>query len=955
MSETAPLRPNDPERIGAYQLTGRLGEGGQGIVYLATGPAGESVAVKLLHAQFSGDAKARARFAGELASAKRVAPFCTAQILDADVEGDTPYLVSEFIEGPSLREVVDARGPSSGGDLQRLAIGTVTALTAIHEAGIVHRDFKPTNVLLAADGPRVIDFGISRALDAGGTMTSTTVGTPSYMSPEQISGEPAGPPTDVFAWACTMVFAATGTPPFGQDSIPAVMNRILHQDPGLGMLMGPLREIVIACLAKFPNRRPTAQQVLLRLLGNEGVVLPGAPGGGVSPANVLNQGAQVASEAPGAWARLNLNEPGGDTAPPASGTNPPALHGPGGDTPPPSAYRPGGDTPPPGAYRPGGNTAPPGLYPGGNTAPPGLYPGGDTAPPGMYQPGGHTPFPSSMPGPGPYGPRRRRVHPGVLAGSAAALALLVAVGVVAVVRLTGDHHSKHGPTPVAGKVGGTFRVSMFTPTFIDPSNAVASPDFFVVENLFTGLTRVRTDGTVVPALATSAVPSGGCTQWRFTIKRGTTFSDGQPVDAAAFARGWNRVARNTEGGEGYLMNDVQGYDEVVAGNATTLRGVTASSPDMLQVTLTKPDCDFENRVATPVFSPAPPSAGEHDNATYDRTPIGNGPFKVASYDPRSGLSLVRNPAYAFARPKLDAVDVTFATDAQSAMSGFDSGRYDWTELQSTTVAAARSAHASDGELVRGDIDGMTYLLPIGDNGAMKSKEARQAVSYALDRAAISSSVYEGMYAPANSMVPPAIPGAYEKGCTACVNNPALAKQLAAQAGLGPGSKVTLSIADSPTYTPLATIVQQQLATALGWKVELRKVDPPKIFHDEAGKDAKDLYPYSWLADYPSQESFLYSLLSSDSIARTSGGSVGGGNYARYSSPAFDAALNGARSTTDPGLRTQRLRAAEKIALDDMALIPLYSHTVYRLARTKDFVGMDLDYIGYPNLTTSAHR
>src|SRR3954454_18088161 len=267
MPETSPLRANDPQQIGSYRLTGRLGEGGQGVVYLGTATDGRDVAVKLLHAQFSGDAKARARFAGELTSAKRVAPFCTAQILDADVEGDTPYLVSEYIEGPSLRQVVDAEGPRTGGVLQRLAIGTATALAAIHEAGIVHRDFKPTNVLLAADGPRVIDFGIARALDASGTMTSTTVGTPSYMSPEQIAGEVAGPPTDVFAWACTMVYAATGSPPFGQDTIPAVMNRILHQEPGLGMLMGPLREIVIACLAKFPNRRPTAQQVLLRLLG----------------------------------------------------------------------------------------------------------------------------------------------------------------------------------------------------------------------------------------------------------------------------------------------------------------------------------------------------------------------------------------------------------------------------------------------------------------------------------------------------------------------------------------------------------------------------------------------------------------------------------------------------------------------------------------------------------------
>src|SRR3954468_4430126 len=155
MPETpAPLRANDPERLGSYRLTGRLGEGGQGIVYLGENAEGEKVAVKLLHAQFSGDAKARARFAGELASAKRVAPFCTASILDADVEGDVPYLVSEFIDGPSLRgvvggrsvrESVDEQGPRTGGVLQRLAIGTVTALAAIHEAGIVHRDFKPTN------------------------------------------------------------------------------------------------------------------------------------------------------------------------------------------------------------------------------------------------------------------------------------------------------------------------------------------------------------------------------------------------------------------------------------------------------------------------------------------------------------------------------------------------------------------------------------------------------------------------------------------------------------------------------------------------------------------------------------------------------------------------------------------------------------------------------------------
>ncbi len=936
MPESLPLRANDPQQIGTYRLTGRLGEGGQGVVYLGEDTEGKGVAVKLLHAQFSGDTKARARFAGELASAKRVAPFCTAQILDADLEGDTPYLVSEFIDGPSLREVVDSHGPSTGSTLQRLAIGTVTALAAIHEAGIVHRDFKPTNVLLAADGPRVIDFGIARALDSGGTLTSTTVGTPSYMSPEQISGQPAGPPTDVFAWACTMVYAATGSPPFGQDSIPAVMNRILHREPALGMLMGPLRDIVSAALAKEASRRPTAQQILLRLLGNEGVVLHGS--GSDSPATVLTQGAQVAAA----------------EAPSPSGWAPPSPYGPV-DAPPPGMYPPGGDTPPPGLYGPGGDTPPRGPYSPGREL---YHPGGSTSPSGPYGPGGpggpggDTPYPGGSTSPG-YGPRPgRRTHPGAIAAGAAAMVLLATVGVFAAVHLAGDH--KPGPKPgptnpvVAGKTGGTFRMAVYAPQYIDPSNAIATNDFFAVENLYTGLESVNADSSISRALATD-VSSTGCTTWKFTIKQGTKFSDGTPVDAAAFARSWNRTARNKGAGEGYLMVDIQGYSAVTGGTAQTMSGVTTPSPNVLQVALTKPDCDFEKRVATPVFVPMPASAGEPGNATYNRAPVGNGPFKVSSYTPNTRLTLVRNPEYAFAKPKLDEVDITLLTDLQQAVSGFNAGQFDWSELQSSTLTSGRSAHATDGKLIKGDIDGMTYLLPINDKGQMATKEARLAVSYALDRQAIISSVYQGMYAPATSLVPPAVPGAYVKGCVACVNDPAQAKKYAAQAHLGPGAAVTLSLGDSPTYTQLAAVIQQQLKTVLGWNVTLRKLPLTKIYTDEASKDAKDLYPLSWVADYPSGENFLYTLLSSDSIAG------GGNNYAKYHSAAFDAALAAARSTPDPGQRVQKVRAAEKIALDDMAMIPIYSHTVYRLADTGDFTGLGLDYLGYPLLATTAHK
>ncbi|WP_406318701.1 transporter substrate-binding domain-containing protein [Streptosporangium sp. NBC_01639] len=286
MPEIAPLEAGEPRRLGPFRIVGRIGEGGQGIVYLGVNESGERAAIKLLHVKFSGDSVARSRFAREARAAQRVASFCTAGVVGVDLEGDAPYIASEYIEGRSLQEAVETDGPLRGTALQRLAIGTATALTAIHQAAIVHRDFKPDNVLIAADGPRVVDFGIARIVDSTGTITSRAIGTPAYMAPEQISGADVGPHTDVFAWGATIVFAATGETAFAGNSIAVVLNRILNHEVDVGAMPEPLRGVVRSALSKSPAARPSAGQILLRLLGHPETV-------DASPAD-LNEGAQVA-------------------------------------------------------------------------------------------------------------------------------------------------------------------------------------------------------------------------------------------------------------------------------------------------------------------------------------------------------------------------------------------------------------------------------------------------------------------------------------------------------------------------------------------------------------------------------------------------------------------------------------------------------------------------------------
>ena len=265
MPEMLALRDMDPRQVGGYRLLGRLGEGGQGVVYLAEGPTGSPAAVKLLPP--TTDPQVRSRFLKEVAAAQRVARFCTAQVLDAGIFERRPFIVSEYVNGPSLIEVVEQYGPRSGPALERLAVATLTALGAVHAAGMVHRDFKPGNVLLGPDGPVVIDFGLA-AVPGMTTVFSgdVTIGTPAFMAPEQLAGTRVSAAADMWSWAVTMVFAGTGELPFRGESLTATAYAILHSDPHMGRLPEPLGSLVYRCLSKDPAGRLSARGVLGELV-----------------------------------------------------------------------------------------------------------------------------------------------------------------------------------------------------------------------------------------------------------------------------------------------------------------------------------------------------------------------------------------------------------------------------------------------------------------------------------------------------------------------------------------------------------------------------------------------------------------------------------------------------------------------------------------------------------------
>ncbi|MEU3663609.1 serine/threonine-protein kinase [Streptomyces sp. NPDC032940] len=461
-----PLDVDEPTVVGPYRLLGRLGSGGMGRVYLGRSAGGRTVAVKIVHPHFALDEEFRARFRREVEAARRVGGAWTAPVLDADPEARVPWVATAYAAGPSLTAAVADGGPLPAHSVRALGAGLGEALTAVHELGLVHRDVKPSNVLLTLDGPLLIDFGIARATggtsrtESGGgtaslTSTGVSIGSPGYMSPEQILGKGVTGAADVFSLGAVLAFAATGRPPFPGDSSAALLYRVVHEEPELGALDGEVGDLVRACLAKDPGGRPAPAEVARRLAPDGAARLVA---GGWLPGTLVEQVSRSAVQL------LNLEAAGEGGPASEQGSGPVGFS------------RPSVPADAAGAY-PGGAFGPPPVMPG-PWAPAGAPASAPTPPPPSTPPS-----PTAVPGPrdGDRSPgklsvqvaatstrgdggRGRRLSCTVALAVAGALAAVTVGSVFVFDLLPGEHrdsagggadHGSHAPSASATAPGST--------------------------------------------------------------------------------------------------------------------------------------------------------------------------------------------------------------------------------------------------------------------------------------------------------------------------------------------------------------------------------------------------------------------------------------------------------------------------------------------------------------------
>lgn len=524
-----------------------------------------------------------------------------------------------------------------------------------------------------------------------------------------------------------------------------------------------------------------------------------------------------------------------------------------------------------------------------------------------------------------------------------------------------DDSSQGGETSGEAKKGGVFRLGIVEPTAIDPYNAQESEGLLVTQQLFTGLVDIDNETSgIKPGVAEKWTENPDCTEWTFNLRSGTTFSNGDPVNAEAFIRGMTRHAKQAAASDvAYHMSGIAGYKEIHGtgeegappAKATTFSGLSAPDANTLVVKLSAADCEFARKTLQPVMSPVPASAGEADDKAYNDMPIGNGPFKMKEpWKHDQSITLVRNDSYFGEKPRLDEVALTILPSqdaAEAEYKGVQSNQFDYGRIPPTLIPQAKASFEPKGGFITHIGFGINYLLVNTVNPPLNKADARKAVSLAIDRDAIIEGVFKGFQTKATSIIPPPMKDFHQAGVCDVCDKPDIprAKQLAEAAGLKPGTKVGLGYNTGGGHEAWVQAVKQQLETNLGLAVDLQPSPFAELLTKEAAPNASGLFRAAWSADYPSAENFLFPLLAKASLPP-------GDNRGRYVNQKFEDSLAAARRATDDATRVTNIKAAEKQAIgEDLALIPLWYRSQYRVFDSAKWNGVELDFFENPTVAT----
>jgi len=914
-----PLLPGDPARVGRYRLTARLGSGGMGVVYLGAAKDGSPVAVKVLRSELAEDPEFRARFSREVTTLTRVKGMCTVRVIEADTQAPRPFLITEYIDGPALSDYVDEHGPLGAEMLYGLATGLAAALAVIHASGVIHRDLKPSNVLLTAAGPKVIDFGIAQAGDATGlTRTGMTVGSIGFMSPEQIMGQ-AVTASDIFSWAVTIAYAASGAPPFGTGVSAAVFYRIMNTEPDIAAVPDSLRPWVEAALAKDPQNRPSADHLLRQLTNTSTQPI----GGYDAPTQtVLAQTWQ-----PAAASAL----PGG---------------------PPPT--RP---APRPAARRPVRVYAALALA---------VLVAAVGAVVGVLV-SGHPAKPGSAAG-------RTSTSTSTSASTGAG-----AVPPSTAAAFNGGLSSVVNPSDHKG--GTLIFDAQSTPDSFDPGNTylpwVMNFDRLFAMPMFTYKSCPGSCGLqLVPDLATDlgTVSSDGMT-WTFHIQSDVKFENGTTVTAQdvkyAIERTYDRSVLAY--GPSYyrtLLTDPN-YPGPYQDRSKNLMGLTAiGTPNATTLVfhLQFPFPDLPYVLAFPDSAPVLPSADKGGN--YQLHPLSTGPYMFKSYTPRKRLVLVPNPDWnpatdPNARQLPSQIVMNVNVNQADIDNGLLAGDID-VDAQGQGVASSSQArilsNPADKAHADNPLNGFARFMYINTKVApLNNLHCREAVEYAADKAAIQTAwggATKGQLA--STVMPPVVLGYKSFDLYHALSQPggdtAAAQQQLAMCGQPSGFSTDLAYRDDqPQETAAATALQAALAR-VGIKVTLKGSSTEDYYASSAGSTAYvnshdiGIAAGTWQGDWPNGYGFLDSLTAGNAISPTDNANI---------SELNDSVVNNlfVQSATATGAaRTAIWSQIDEQVMKDAAILPgIYQKTVlYRSAHiTNVYVQAEYGMYNYAVLGVSS--